>query len=260
MSAFSEGWDAQARVVKALLLRELTTRFGRENIGFLWMMVEPLLFAVLVGVMWTYLKGSDEHGVGIIAFVASGYIPLTFLRHSFTRCISIFLVNGSLLYHRQVKVTDFILARVLIEFIGATMAWVFIAFALGILGYIPVPAYPGMMVAGWLLYGLVILSICFVIAPLSEMSEVIEKIMPVSTYIAIPVSGVFTMASWAPPGAREYLLMSPMVNTMEMIRYGLFGDYVEPYYNVWNPILVSVVFMTIGLVLCRRVRRSLVVE
>jgi capsular polysaccharide transport system permease protein len=51
-----------------------------------------------------------------------------------------------------------------------------------------------------------------------------------------------------------------MVNTMEMIRYGLFGEYVEPYYNVWNPILVSVVFMTIGLVLCRRVRRSLVVE
>jgi capsular polysaccharide transport system permease protein len=260
MSAFSDGWDTQVRVVKALMLRELTTRFGRENIGFLWMMAEPMLFAVLVGIMWTYLKGPDEHGVGIVAFVASGYIPLTFLRHSFTRCVSIFVVNGSLLYHRQVKVTDFILVRVLIEFIGATMAWLFIAFALGILGYIPVPAYPGMMVAGWLLYGLVILSICFVIAPLSEMSEVIEKIMPVSTYIAIPVSGVFTMASWAPPGAREYLLMSPMVNTMEMIRYGLFGDYVEPYYNVWNPILVSVVFMTIGLVLCRRVRRGLVVE
>ena len=84
--------------------------------------------------------------------------------------------------------------------------------------------------------------------------------MPVSTYIAIPVSGTFTMVSWAPPGARDYLLMSPMVNTMEMIRYGLFGDYVESYYNVWNPILVSAVFMMIGLVLCRRVRRNLVVE
>jgi capsular polysaccharide transport system permease protein len=260
MSGLREGWDSQSRVVKALMLRELTTRFGRENIGFLWMMVEPLLFAVLVGIMWTYLKGPDEHGVGIIAFVASGYIPLTFLRHSFTRCVSVFLVNGSLLYHRQVKVTDFILVRVLIEFIGGTMAWLFIAFALGILGYIPVPAYPGMMVAGWLLYGLVILSVCFVIAPLSEVSEVIEKILPVSTYIAIPVSGVFTMASWAPPGAREYLLMSPMVNAMEMIRYGLFGDYIKPYYNIWNPILVSVIFMTIGLVLCRRVRRDLVVE
>jgi capsular polysaccharide transport system permease protein len=260
MSALSEGWNTQVRVVKALMLRELTTRFGRENIGFLWIMAEPLLFAVLVGIMWTYLKGPEEHGVGIIAFVASGYIPLTFLRQSFSRSTSIFVVNGSLLYHRQVKVTDFILVRVLIEFIGGTMAWLFISFALGILGYIPVPAYPGMMVAGWLLYGLVVLSICFVLAPLSEMSEIIEKIMPVSVYIAIPISGTFTMASWAPPSARDYLLMSPMVNTMEMIRYGLFGDNVEPYYNIWNPILVSAVFMMIGLVLCRRVRRELVVE
>ncbi|WP_066822366.1 ABC transporter permease [Sphingomonas mali] len=260
MSALSEGWNSQIRVVKALMVRELTTRFGRENIGFLWMMAEPMLFAVLVGVMWTYLKGPEENGIGMIAFVASGYVPLTFLRSSFTRSTSIFVANGSLLYHRQVKVTDFVLVRVLIEFVGATMAWVFISLALGILGYIPVPAYPGMMVAGWLLYGLVVLSVCMVIAPLSVMSEVVEKIMPVSVYIAIPISGTFTMASWAPPSVRDYLLMSPMVNTMEMIRYGLFGDYVEPYYNVWNPILVSIVFLMIGLVLCRRMRRDLVVE
>jgi len=260
MSVLSEGWNTQVRVVKALMLRELTTRFGRENIGFLWMMAEPLLFATLVGVMWTYLKGPEEHGVGIIAFVASGYIPLTFLRQSFNRSVSIFQANGSLLYHRQVKITDFIVVRVMIEFIGGTMAWIFISFALGILGYIPAPAYPGIMVVGWLLYGLVILSICFVLAPLSEMSEVIEKIMPVSTYIAIPVSGTFTMVSWAPPAVREYLLVSPMVNAMEIIRYGLFGDYVEPYYNVWNPILVSAVFMMIGLILCRRVRKNLVIE
>jgi len=148
MSALSEGWNSQIRVVKALMVRELTTRFGRENIGFLWVMAEPLLFAVLVGVMWTYLRGPEENGIGMIAFVASGYVPLTYLRSSFNRSVSIFLVNGSLLYHRQVKVTDFILVRVFIEFMGATMAWVFISLALGILGYIPAPAYPGMMVAG----------------------------------------------------------------------------------------------------------------
>jgi capsular polysaccharide transport system permease protein len=260
MSAFREGWDSQVRVVKALMIRELTTRFGRENIGFLWIMAEPLLFAVLVGVMWSYLKGPEEHGVSIIAFVASGYIPLTYLRQSFNRCVAIFLVNGSLMYHRQIKLTDFILVRVLVEYIGATMAWVFVSFLLGVLGYIPVPAYPGMMVAGWFLYGLVVLSICTVLAPLSEMSEVVEKIMPVSVYVAIPISGTFTMVEWVPPSARDYMMMSPMVNTMEMIRYGLFGDDFTPHYNIWNPILVSAAFLMVGLVLNRRVRRDLVVE
>lgn len=260
ITAFNEGLAVQARVIKALMIRELTTRFGRENIGFLWVMVEPLLFAILVGVMWSLLKGPQEHGVGIVAFVASGYIPLTFLRHSFQRNTCIFLVNGSLMYHRQIKVTDFIFVRVLIEFMGAMMAWVFITFALGILGLFPVPAYPGILVGGWFLYSLFILAMCFVIAPLSEMSEVIEKIMPITVYLAIPISGTFTMVSWAPPSVREYMLYSPMINAMEIMRYGLFGEDVEPYYNIWNPIIVSLVIIMIGLILCRRVRRDLVIE
>lgn len=260
ISALHKGMAVQVRVIKALMIRELTTRFGRENIGFLWVMVEPLLFAVLVGIMWRWLKGPDEHGVGIVAFVASGYIPLTFLRHSFQRCTAIFIANGSLMYHRQIKVTDFIFVRVLIEFIGATMAWVFITFALGILDLFPVPEHPGMLVAGWFLYGFFILAMCFIIAPLSEMSEVIEKIMPITTYLAIPISGTFTMVSWVSPKFRDYMLYSPMINGIEMMRYGLFGDVVEPYYDPWNPILVSLVLLMIGLVLCRRVRRDLVVE
>lgn len=260
ISALKEGGAVQLRVIKALMIRELTTRFGRENIGFLWVMVEPLLFAVLVGTMWRWFKGPDEHGVGIVAFVASGYIPLTFLRHSFQRCTSIFIANGSLMYHRQIKVMDFVFVRVLIEFMGAMMAWVFITFALGILDLFPVPAHPGILIAGWFLYALFILSMCFVIAPLSEMSEVIEKIMPVTVYLAIPISGTFTMVSWVTPSLRDYMLYSPMINGIEMMRYGLFGDLVEPFYDPWNPILVSLVLLMIGLVLCRRVRRDLVIE
>ena len=35
MSSFAQGWRIQRRVVGALMIRELVTRFGRENIGFL---------------------------------------------------------------------------------------------------------------------------------------------------------------------------------------------------------------------------------
>lgn len=260
ISDILDGWRVQVRVIKALMIRELTTRFGRENIGFLWVMAEPLLFALLVGLLWSYLKGPEEHGISIVAFVASGYIPLTFMRHCFNRCTAVFVVNGSLLYHRQIKVLDFIFVRVLIEFIGAMMAWLFIAFVLGMFGLFPMPEYPGYLVAGWLLYSAFVFSFCLVIAPLSEMSELVEKLMPVSVYLAIPISGTFTMVSWMPQDIRDVLLLSPMVNGVEMMRYGTFGDDVTPYYNVWNPIWVSLVLAVIGLILCRRVRRHLVVE
>lgn len=254
------GWWVQLRVIHALMIRELNTRFGRENIGFLWIMAEPLLFAGLVGVLWRLTKGAEEHGMSIIAFVATGYIPITLFRHGVSRSVAVFTANGSLLYHRQIKILDFILARFVIEVLGGMMAYLFMAVVLIILGEFPMPADMGLLLAGWFIYAMFTFSMCLVIAPISEMSEVMEKFIPVTTYVMIPFSGLFTMAAWLQPEAREYLLLSPFVNAMEMMRKGVWGDDITVYYNIWNPIVCSIVAGIFGLILCRRVRRTMSVE
>jgi capsular polysaccharide transport system permease protein len=259
MSSLRAGWRIQTRVISALMIRELTTRFGRENIGFLWMMVEPLLFAVLVGVMWSVMR-NDEHGVGVVAFVVTGYLPLTLFRHAVARSIKVFSVNGSLLYHRQINILDFIFVRFAIEMIGGMMAYVFIGTVLLGLGLFPVPAQPLLLINGWLLYCLFSLALSLILAPLSEISEVLEKFIPVSTYIMIPFSGTFNMMSWLPPRVRDVMYWSPPANAMEMMRYGVFGDEVTPIYDPMVPLGISLALLPIGLVLCRRVRRTLVVE
>lgn len=260
MSSFALGWRIQRRVIGALMIRELVTRFGRENIGFLWIMVEPLLFAGLVGLVWRFMKGPEEHGISIIAFVASGYIPLTFFRHAVVRSIRVFSVNSSLMYHRQVKVLDFILVRVLIEAIGGTMAFIFISALLIAVGEFPVPADLGAMISGWFLYCLFTFSLCLVLAPLSEMSDVLEKFIPVTTYVMIPFSGTFNMVSWLTPEAQDVVWWSPFVHCMELMRYGIFGNRINAEWNVAVPLAASMILMLIGLAMCRRIRRELVVE
>jgi len=260
LNRLRNGWIVQIRVIHALLIRELTTRFGRENIGFLWIMVEPLLFAGLVGVIWRLTKGPEEHGIGVLAFVVSGYIPVTLFRHGITRSVIVFTTNSSLLYHRQVKIVDFILARFIVELLGSMMAYLFIATILMIFGEFPMPADFGLFIAGWFIYAIFSFSLCLVIAPLSEMSEAVEKFVPVTTYVMIPFSGLFTMSSWLTPSMREYLMFSPFVNAMEMMRKGIWGDRVTAYYDIWNPILCAIIVAMIGLILCRHVRRTLSVE
>ena len=260
MARFSDGLRVQTKVIKALMIRELVTRFGRENIGFLWIMVEPLLFAGLVGVAWTFMKGPENHGMSVVAFVVSGYIPLTFLRHSFGRSASIFIANSALLYHRQVKVLDFIVVRVVIEAIGGMMAYLFGGLVLGFFGIFPFPADFGSLILGWAIYVFFVFSVCTMLAPLSEVSEVVEKLVPISVYVAIPFSGVFNMAAWLPLGLREPLMWSPLVSGMELMRAGLFGSVVTPYYDIPKALGVSLCCLFIGLVLCRRVRRTLAVQ
>lgn len=257
---FRTGLSVQVSVIKALMLRELVTRFGRENIGFLWIMVEPLLFAGIVAAIWRFMKGPDEHGVDMIAFVVSGYIPITLFRHCIGRSVAAFTVNSALLYHRQIKVEDFILTRFIIEFLGSLMAYLFVATLLMVFGVFPIPSNIGLFLAGWVLYSIFTFSICLIVAPLSEMSEVLEKFIPVTTYVMVPFSGLFNMASWLTPNARDYFLWSPFVNGMEMMRKGIWGEELTVYYNIWNPIGCSIIFAVIGLVLCRHVRRNLTVE
>jgi capsular polysaccharide transport system permease protein len=260
MPSLRKGWDIQTRVIGALMLRELTTRFGRENIGFLWVMVEPLLFAVLVGLMWRVMKGPLEFGIDIMAFVVSGYLPLVLFRASFSRAVNSFTANGGLLYHRQIKILDLLMVRCIIEFIGHMMAYVFIALLLGALGYFPWPYDFGFLILGWCYYAFFTLSICLVVAPLSEMSDILEKVVPVTAYLMVPFSGAFFIVSALSPEASAIVLWSPPVHGMEMMRYGLFGPSINPQFSFTYPILFSLPCMALGLLLCRTVRNGLVVE
>lgn len=260
MASIQEGLRVQIRVIHALTSRELMTRFGRQNIGFLWIMVEPLLFAGLVGLVWSFLRGPEAYGLSVLAFVITGYVPLTFLRHSFGRSASIFVANSALLYHRQVKVLDFILVRILIEAIGTMMAFFFAAIVLIFFDVFPIPSNVGALVAGWAIYAFFVFSVCTILAPLSEVSEVIEKLVPISVYISIPFSGVFNLASWMPPNVRDALMWSPMVSGMELMRYGVFGDVITPYYDVGKALGISLICLLVGLILCRRVRRMISVQ
>lgn len=260
MGQFAAGWRIQVRVIKALMIRELTTRFGRENIGFLWIMAEPLLFATLVGVLWRFMKGPEDHGINVIAFVATGYIPLVMFRTSVNRAIRSIGVNASLMYHRQIKILDLTFVRFLIEFIGHMMAYLFIGIILIAAGQFPIPHDIGFFLLGWTYYALFTLGLTLIIAPLSELSEVLEKLMPVTTYMMVPFSGAFNNVSWLTPAAQEAVLYSPPVHGMEMMRYGIFGDAVSPHYEFFYPLAFSMVLISIGLLLSRTVRRKLVIE
>lgn len=242
------------------MLRELTTRFGRENIGFLWIMVEPLLFAVLVGILWRVTKGPQEYGINIVAFVVTGYIPLVFFRSSVSRAVSSFTANGSLMYHRQIKILDLILVRFAVELIGHMMAYLFIALVLWAFDFFPTPYSLGIFLMGWGYYALFTLSVTLVIAPLSEYSDVLEKIIPVTTYLMVPFSGAFFLVSVLHGNAREAALYSPPVHGMEMMRYGIFGPSIDPHFDFIFPLSFCLPCAALGLLLCRTVRRRLVIE
>jgi capsular polysaccharide transport system permease protein len=256
----AQAFGTQIRVIGALLMRELHTRYGRENLGFLWIIGEPILFCGGVAIMWTAIRPAHEHGLPMTAFVISGYVPLTMWRHCLMRGVKAFEANGSLLFHRQVSPLDLILARVILEVLGTIAAGLLVEGGAIMMGFMSPPADYGLLYLG-LLYQIVFcLGTALLVAVLSEISEVVEKCVSVISYISIPFSGAFTMVAWVPQNYRWILLWSPSVNNIEMIRGGQFGDSVHVYYNLFYDTWISGLLLLIGLSMTLRVRRHILVQ
>jgi len=262
MLSFRESLGVQLRVIGALMMRELHTRYGRENIGFAWFIGEPIIFTFGVVVLWSQTRGTSEHGISVIAFVLTGYAPLTMWRHCFGQAISALKSNGSLLYHRQITFLDIILARSLIEIAGSILAFVIgiLIFAI-ILRIIDLPQGDfGLLICGWLLSAWYCVATAMLVASVTELSHLAEKLASVIGYINIPLCGAFWMVDWLPAWLHEYALLIPSVSAYEMIRAGYFASKVKSYYDPITACGVCLVMSFAGLILMQKARRQLAVE
>ena len=127
LPSFTDGLRVQLRVIGALLRREMLTRFGRHNIGFLWLFVEPMIFTIGVTILWTATKSVHGSDLPIVAFALTGYSSVLLWRNMPGRCIGALQANLALMYHRNIKVFDIYAARLLLEFGGATISFAVLA-------------------------------------------------------------------------------------------------------------------------------------
>lgn len=229
--------QSHSRVVGALMMRELITRFGRDGLGFLWLVGEPLLFCLGVLGLWALIRPEYEHGVRLGPMVMTGYMALLLLRHQIGWSLNALSANQGLLMHRGVAVLHLYLARNLLEFLGATAAFAAVYVLLAALGQVGPPQDWTLMYGGWGLLGLMGFGLALIFAGLAQRYAVMERIVPLLTYAMIPISGAFFMVSWLPPAVQEAVLWIPLPHAVEMLRAGVFGEFVETH---WNPVYASV--------------------
>lgn len=222
----------QGRVIYALLMREVLTRYGRHNIGFLWLFVEPMLFTTGVTILWTLAKAVHGSSLPIVAFALTGYSSVLLWRNMPSRCIGAIEPNLALMYHRNVRVIDIFLARLLLEAGGATISFVVLSLFYIYIGWLEPPEDILTVVEGWLLLAWFGAALAMLLGALAEKSELVERLWHPVSYIMFPLSGAAFMVDALPPSAQHYALYVPMVNGVEIVRNGYFGDHIRTHYDL----------------------------
>ncbi len=247
----------QFRVVGALLLREVITRFGRHNIGFLWLFVEPMLFTLVIAAVWYWVRDKGLHGsnLPILPFAITGYSTILLWRNAANRCASAVQPNVALLYHRNVAVIDLYAARLLLEIAGATGSLIVLLGTLVLVGQAERPADLLTMVGGWLLLVWFAVALGLIIGPLAERSSSFHRIWQMLHYPLFPLSGAVFLVDWLPTQAQAIVLWIPMVNGVEMLRAGYYGSAIQSHYSAGYLATVNLIMLWFGLKLVERSKR-----
>jgi capsular polysaccharide transport system permease protein len=245
----------QRRIVGALLLRELLTRFGRHNIGFLWLFVEPMLFTMGVLGIWT-LYHPNRTPFPLTAFCVSGYATVLLWRNTIGRCGNAVDPNRALMHHRNVRVIDLFLARIVLEIAGASISFFILLTLFTLAGAIPVPDDIAKMIVAWLLLAWFSASMALIVGPLASMSESFERFWHVFAYLFMPASGAFFAVSMLPMHLQGVAVWVPTVNCTELLREGMFGTGIAAHYNLYYVCTLNLSLMIPGLLLTRHVQFS----
>lgn len=253
-------WNIQTRVWGALLIREMLTRYGRHNIGFLWLFVEPMLFTLGVTALWTATKTVHGSDVPIVAFALTGYSSVLLWRNMPGRCIGALLNNLSLMYHRNIKVLDIYIARLLLEFAGATISFITLALAFISIGWLKPPGDVLEIVGGWLIITWFGSSLAILLGSLSHESELVDKLWHPFSYLLFPLSGAAYMVDALPRVAQDIVLYLPMVHGVEIVREGYFGSRAHAHYDLGYVIPFCLMLSFFALMQVRRVARNVVPE
>lgn len=251
-----KGFRIQGRVIHALALRELTTRFGRSQMGFVWLVLEPLMLASAIGLIHYALKHDSNGRIPVFLFYVIGYGPYFAFRAIINRAPSAFHANMTLMYHRQVRLTDVVVARNLLEAAAVTAVLVLVIGGSAWLVDMP-PANIPLLAFGLLLIFFYANGLAMLAAAAAARWEVVDRIVHPLTYISLPFSGAFFMVDRLPPSWRELLLWNPQPNMHEMVRDGMFGELIVSHYYVEYTIAWVVVLNLIGLSALRAVRPKL---
>lgn len=251
------GLVSQLDVLNALVLRETRTRFGSQQLGYLWAFIEPILWITSFSFMFAVVGREPPLDMSMVGFVATGLIPFQIFREATGRAMTAVDANKSLLFYPQVRPLDLVLARTWLE--AATMITVLtvlLSFDAIVLGMAP-PADPLRMLLGLSLAAGLGSGLGLCLGSIAVYTPTIERLVSPILRPLFWVSGIFFTANGLPGQVREIMLYNPVLHIIELMRDGLSAHYAAIYARPAYVFAWVLCTWALGLTLERVARRRL---
>jgi len=248
------------RSFTALILREMTTSYGRSPGGYVWAILEPVAGLVLLSVVFSFIVRSPSLGTNFMYFFAGGLLPYALYTTVSGATAAAVRFSRSLLEYPAVSFIDAVLARFVLNALTQLLI-MFLVLSGIILGYglTPILRWPSIFLAISmalsLKFGVGVMN-CYLITsyPLWERAwAVLNRPMFI-------LSGIMFLPEALSPTLRDYFMLNPLAHITSEMRKGLFITYDAVYVNPLYVFCISLVLSVLGLLFLRRYHKDIILK
>jgi capsular polysaccharide transport system permease protein len=248
---------ASGRVILALMLREMSTRYGRSPGGYLWAFLEPIGAILVMAIGFSLLVRTPPLGSSFILFFATGMLPFTLYQNLTLAVAGSIGFSKGLLKYPIVTWVDSMIARFTLN----TLTSLLIIYIV-ITGILVVTQTRAIIEIGPILLALLLATFLgtglgALNCALNGMIVPWPLIWSVITRPLFLASGILIMYEDLPEAAQNIIWYVPQIHIAGIMRSGFYPNYIPEYVSVPYVAGFSLVTLCLGLLLLGRFHRDI---
>lgn len=222
---YIKGLKNQLSVVDALVYRELLTKKNYSFLGFLGVIIEPLLITFVYLIILKLIRANIDIGLDPILFFGTGILLFSFFASILNRSSNAIKANRNLFYYKKVKPIDTIIARSLIEI---SLLFIVYSLILVIVFYIKneiiLDNFPKLLLI-FILVTILSFSAGLIFIMIINKFEFSRSLIPLISRPLFFTSGAIFSINIVPYEFRNLLLWNPLLHAIEIARNSLDSKY-----------------------------------
>ena len=248
---------ATLRAIAALVLREMSTSYGRSPGSYAWAVLEPAGGIALLSLVFSAGFRNPPVGVSFPMYYATGMLPFMMFSEIHSKVSSSLTFSKQLLAYPTITFIDAIVARFFLNLITQLLVGYLILGGCLVLFVTRTKLDLPIIVEAYAIAAFLGLGIGTLNAYLFTRFPLVQRFWSILMRPMFLLSGVIIPLAAIPNPYRDYLWYNPLMHVTGLMRRGFYGTYDASYVSVPYVMGIALICLALGLALLRGNYRDL---
>ena len=237
---------AAGRAILALMLREMSSTYGRSPGGYLWAIVEPVAGIAILTYASSLMFSNPPIGRSFELFYATGMLPFLMFTMIANRVGTSLLFSRPLLVYPAVTFADALLARFFVNLLTEVLIFVVVMAGLMAIYETGAQVNPISVAQSLGLTAVFALAVGTANAYLFLRWHLWHVLWSVISRPLFLISGVFFMYNALPGPMQGVFYYNPLIHAIGLMRAGFYPNYIADYTDPAYVLLVSMALFAVA--------------